>query len=132
MYNFRTHILLCYGGACISSGADRVKEAMEEEITKAELQNEVEIVTTGGCMGTCELGPIMVIYPEGVFYQKVRPEDAEEIVQEHLLKGRVVKRLFYKKPKTEEMVEMFNDIDFFKLQRKIALRNCGIINPLSC
>ena len=130
MYNFRTHILLCYGGACISSGADRVKEAMEEEITKAELQNEVEIVTTG-CMGTCELGPIMVVYPEGVFYQKVKPEDAKEIVQEHLLKGRVVKRLFYKKPKTEEMVEVFNNIDFFKLQRKIALRNCGIINPLN-
>jgi (2Fe-2S) ferredoxin len=84
MYNFRTHILLCYGGACISSGADRVKEAMEEEITKAELQNEVEIITTG-CMGTCELGPIMVVYPEGVFYQKVKPEDAKEIVQEHLL-----------------------------------------------
>ncbi|MBE3036321.1 MAG: NADH-quinone oxidoreductase subunit NuoF [Candidatus Atribacteria bacterium] len=72
----------------------------------------------------------MVIYPEGVFYQKVKPEDAEEIIQEHLLKGRVVKRLFYKKPKTEEMIEMFNDIDFFKLQKKIALRNCGIINPL--
>jgi len=130
MYNFRTHILLCYGGACISSGADRVKEAIEEEITKAELQNEVEIITTG-CMGTCELGPIMVVYPEGVFYQKVKPEDAKEIVQEHLLKGRVVKRLFYKKPKTEEMVEVFNNIDFFKLQRKIALRNCGIINPLN-
>ncbi|HCL89920.1 MAG TPA: NADH-quinone oxidoreductase subunit NuoF [Candidatus Atribacteria bacterium] len=130
MYNFRTHILLCYGGACISSGSESVKEAMEEEITKAELQNEVEIVTTG-CMGTCELGPIMVVYPEGIFYQKVKPEDAKEIVQEHLLKGRVVKRLFYKKPKTEEMVEVFNNIDFFKLQRKIALRNCGIINPLN-
>ena len=130
MYNFRTHILLCYGGACISSGSESVKEAMEEEIIKAELQNEVEIVTTG-CMGTCELGPIMVVYPEGIFYQKVKPEDAKEIVQEHLLKGRVVKRLFYKKPKTEEMVEVFNNIDFFKLQRKIALRNCGIINPLN-
>ena len=129
MYNLRAHVLLCYGGACISSNADSVKVSMEKAIAKAGLQNEVDIVTTG-CMGTCELGPIMVIYPEGVFYQKVRPEDAEEIVQEHLLKGRVVKRLFYKKPKTEEMVEMFNDIDFFKLQRKIALRNCGIINPL--
>lgn len=129
MYNLRAHVLLCYGGACISSNADSVKGSMEKAIAKAGLQNEVDVITTG-CMGTCELGPIMVIYPEGVFYQKVRPEDAEEIVQEHLLKGRVVKRLFYKKPKTEEMVEMFNDIDFFKLQRKIALRNCGIINPL--
>ncbi len=129
MYNLRAHVLLCYGGACISSNADSVKGAMEKAIAKAGLQNEVDVVTTG-CMGTCELGPIMVIYPEGVFYQKVKPEDAEEIVQEHLLKGRVVKRLFYKKPKTEEMIEMFNDIDFFKLQKKIALRNCGIINPL--
>ena len=129
MYNLRAHVLLCYGGACISSNAGSVKETMEKAIAKAGLQNEIDVVTTG-CMGTCELGPIMVIYPEGVFYQKVKPEDAEEIVQEHLLKGRVVKRLFYKKPKTEEMIEMFNDIDFFKLQRKIALRNCGIINPL--
>jgi (2Fe-2S) ferredoxin len=118
MYNLRAHVLLCYGGACISSNAGSVKETMEKAIAKAGLQNEVDVVTTG-CMGTCELGP-----------QKVKPEDAEEIVQEHLLKGRVVKRLFYKKPKTEEMVEMFNNIDFFKLQRKIALRNCGIINPL--
>ncbi|GAB4113159.1 MAG: hypothetical protein Kow00103_04560 [Candidatus Caldatribacteriota bacterium] len=129
MYNLRAHILLCYGGACISSGSESVKEAMEKAIAKAGLQNEVDVITTG-CMGTCELGPLMVIYPDGVFYQKVRPEDAEEIVQEHLLKGRVVKRLFYKKPKSKEMVEMFNEIDFFKLQKKIALRNCGIINPL--
>ena len=129
MYNLRAHILLCYGGACISSGGESVKETMEKAIAKAGLQKEVDIITTG-CMGTCELGPVMVIYPEGIFYQKVRPEDAEEIVREHLLKGRVVKRLFYKRPRTEEMVEMFNDIDFFKLQRKIALRNCGVINPL--
>ncbi|MEA1940352.1 MAG: NAD(P)H-dependent oxidoreductase subunit E, partial [Candidatus Caldatribacteriota bacterium] len=130
MYNIRTQVLLCYGGACISSGAESVKEVMEEEITKAGLQNEIDVVTTG-CMGTCELGPVMVIYPEGIFYQKVKPEDAREIVQEHLLKGRVVKRLFHKKAKTKEMVEMFDNIDFFKLQRKIALRNCGIINPLN-
>ena len=130
MYNFRTHVLLCYGGACISSGAESVKEAMEKEITKAGLQNEIDVVTTG-CMGTCELGPVIVIYPEGIFYQKVKPEDVREIVQEHLLKGRVVKRLFHKKAKTKEMVAMFENIDFFKLQRKIALRNCGVINPLN-
>ena len=129
MYNLRAHILLCYGGACISSNGESVKEALEKEIVKAGLQNEVDIITTG-CMGTCELGPLMVVYPDGIFYQKVKPEDAEEIVREHLLKGRVVKRLFYKKPKTDEMVEMFNDIDFFKLQKKIALRNCGTISPL--
>jgi len=130
MNNFRAHILLCYGGACISSGSESVKEAMEKAIIKAGLQKEVDVITTG-CMGTCELGPLMVVYPDGIFYQKVKPEDAEEIVKEHLLKGRVVKRLFYKKPKSKEMVEMFNEIDFFKLQKKIALRNCGIINPMN-
>ncbi|MGE4413276.1 MAG: NADH-quinone oxidoreductase subunit NuoF, partial [Candidatus Caldatribacteriota bacterium] len=79
-------------------------------------------------MGICELGPIMVVYPDGVFYQQLQPEDAREIVQEHLLKGRVVKRLFYKKPNSEELVAIVEDIDFFKLQKKIARRNCGIID----
>jgi len=129
MDNFRAHILLCYGGACLSSGADKVKEALETELGNAGLHNEIDIITTG-CMGTCELGPVMVVYPEGIFYQKVLPEDVSEIVQEHLLKGRIVKRLLYKKPEKEELIAMFNDIDFFKLQKKIALRNCGNINPL--
>ncbi len=129
MENYRAHILLCYGGACLSSGADKVKEALETELCLAKIHNEIDIITTG-CMGTCEMGPVMVIYPEGIFYQRVLPEDVPEIVQEHLLKGRVVNRLLYKKPEKEELVAMFNDIDFFKLQKKIALRNCRNINPL--
>jgi len=129
MDNYRAHILLCYGGACLSSGADKVKEALETELGKVGLHNEIDIIATG-CMGTCELGPVMVVYPEGVFYQRILPEDVPEIVQEHLLKGRVVKRLLYKKPEKDELIAMFNDIDFFKLQKKIALRNCGNINPL--
>jgi NADH-quinone oxidoreductase subunit F len=129
MDNYRAHILLCYGGACLSSGADKVKEALETELGKVALHNEIDIITTG-CMGTCELGPVMVVYPEGIFYQRVLPEDVPDIVQEHLLKGRVVKRLLYKKPEKDELIAMFNDIDFFKLQKKIALRNCGNINPL--
>jgi len=99
------------------------------ELGRAGLHNEIDIIATG-CMGTCELGPVMVVYPEGIFYQRVLPEDVPEIVQEHLLKGRIVKRLLYKKPEKEELIAMFNDIDFFKLQKKIALRNCGNINPL--
>ena len=130
MDNFRAHILLCYGGACLSSGSDKVKVTLESELERADLHHEIDIITTG-CMGTCELGPVMVIYPEGIFYQKVKPEDVAEIVQEHLLKGRVVKRLLYKKPEKEQLVAMFNDIDFFKLQKKIALRNCGNIDPLN-
>ncbi len=129
MDNYRAHILLCYGGACLSSGADKVKEALETELGKVGLHNEIDIIATG-CMGTCELGPVMVVYPEGIFYQRVLPEDVPEIVQEHLLKGRIVKRLLYKKPEKDELIAMFNDIDFFKLQKKIALRNCGNINPL--
>ena len=129
MDNYRAHILLCYGGACLSSGADKVKEALETELGKVGLHNEIDIIATG-CMGTCELGPVMVVYPEGIFYQRILPEDVPEIVQEHLLKGRVVKRLLYKKPEKDELIAMFNDIDFFKLQKKIALRNCGNINPL--
>ncbi len=128
MENYRAHILLCYGGACLSSGADKVKEALETELGRTGLHHEIDIITTG-CMGTCELGPVMVVYPEGIFYQRVLPEDVPDIVQEHLLKGRIVNRLLYKKPEKEQLVAMFNDIDFFKLQKKIALRNCGNINP---
>jgi len=127
MNNIRTQVLLCHGTSCLSNGAASVREALSEALHKAGLEKEVEIITTG-CMGICELGPVMVVYPDGVFYQQVKPEDTEEIVQEHLLKGRVVKRLFYKKPKTEELIAMVEDIDFFKLQKKIARRNCGLID----
>lgn len=127
MNNIRTQLLLCHGTSCMSNGAARVSEALEEALKEANLEKEVEIIHTG-CMGICELGPIMVVYPDGVFYQQLKPEDAREIVQEHILKGRVVQRLFYKKPKTEELVAMMEEIDFFKLQRKIARRNCGIID----
>jgi NADH-quinone oxidoreductase subunit F len=111
----------------MSNGAARVREALDEALKEANLDKEVEIITTG-CMGICELGPIMVVYPDGVFYQQIKPEDAHEIVQEHILKGRVVQRLFYKKPKSEELVAMMEEIDFFKLQKRIARRNCGIID----
>ncbi len=98
MNNIRTQVLLCHGTSCLSNGAASVREALSEALHKAGLEKEVEIITTG-CMGICELGPVMVVYPDGVFYQQVKPEDTEEIVQEHLLKGRVVKRLFYKNQK---------------------------------
>ncbi|MDD4362896.1 MAG: NAD(P)H-dependent oxidoreductase subunit E, partial [Atribacterota bacterium] len=123
----RTQLLLCYGTSCISNGAAEVKIALEKSLKEFKLENEVEIITTG-CMGICELGPVMMVYPDGIFYQKIKPEDAPEIIQEHILKGRVVQRLFYKKPKTEELVDMIEGIDFFKLQKRIARRNCGIID----
>jgi NADH-quinone oxidoreductase subunit F len=124
----RAQILLCAGGSCISSGAESVRDAFLRELAEQGLDQEVEVISTG-CMGMCEIGPIAIVYPEGVFYQKLKPTDAAEIVREHLLKGRVVERLFYKKPSTGEVVQTLEGIDFFKLQKKIALRNCGNIDP---
>ncbi len=126
--NVRAQLLLCAGGSCISSGTESVRDALLREIEAHGLTNEVDVITTG-CMGMCEIGPIVVAHPEGVFYQKVKPADATDIVGEHLLKGRVVQRLFYKKPSSAEWVAAISDIDFFKLQQKITLRNCGRINP---
>ena len=128
MYNPRAQILLCAGGSCISSGTESVRASFESALSRHGLADEIAIVNTG-CMGMCEIGPIAVVYPEGVFYQKVQPEDAAEIVEQHLLKGRVVERLFYKQPSSDELAQTIGDIDFFKLQMKIALRNCGNINP---
>lgn len=128
MKTVRTQILLCAGGSCISSGTQSVREAFEASLKAHGLAEEIEVITTG-CMGMCEVGPIAIVYPEGVFYQKVKATDVEEIVSEHLLKGRVVERLFYRKPSTQELIQTISDIDFFKLQHKIALRNCGQIDP---
>ena len=128
MKNTRSQVLVCAGGACISSGCESVQSSFRKELEAKGLAEEIEIVVTG-CVGMCEVGPIVIIYPEGVFYQRVKPEDVAEIVGEHLLKGRVVQRLFYKKPSTQELIQTISDIDFFKLQKKIALRNCGTIDP---
>ncbi|HSV32245.1 MAG TPA: NADH-quinone oxidoreductase subunit NuoF [Atribacteraceae bacterium] len=125
----RCQILLCAGAACISSGALAIKESLLREIQKNGLENEVRLVETG-CVGPCNLGPLAVIYPEGVFYQKLTPEDSPQIVEEHLLKGRVVERLLYQAPE-EEKQKFFREIDFFKKQVKITLRNSGFINPMN-
>jgi len=94
------------------------------------LQGEVKVIETG-CIGSCDLGPIAVVYPEGVFYQKLKAEDARVITEEHLLKGRVVERLLYAEPATTKLIPTFKEIDFFKLQEKIVLRNCGLIDPMN-
>ena len=125
----RSQVLLCAGAACVSSGALLIKDALIREIQKNGLENEVRLVETG-CVGPCNMGPLAIIYPEGVFYQKLLPEDAQEIVEEHLLKGRVVNRLLFQGSE-EERKKFIQEIDFFKKQVKIALRNCGFINPLN-
>jgi NADP-reducing hydrogenase subunit HndC len=125
---YRSHVLICTGTGCVSSGAKTIKESLEEELAANDLTNEIKIVETG-CHGFCEKGPIMIVYPEGVFYCQVQSDDVAEIVEEHLLKGRTVERLLFKEPMTEEQIPSYQDIDFYKKQQRIALANCGQIDP---
>jgi len=127
---YRAHVLVCAGAGCISSGCQAVKSALVESIDRLGLQREIKVVETG-CMGPCDLGPVIVVYPEGVFYRQLKPADAMEIAEEHLLKGRVVERLLYKAPEDGKTAVTSDQIDFFKKQTRIALRNTGIINPES-
>ena len=126
----RSHVLVCGGTGCTSSGSPAIREHLEKELKKQGLDEEIKVVQTG-CFGLCALGPIMIVYPEGTFYSRVTEDDVTEIVSEHLLKGRPVERLVYN-PKTEDMphgVTSLSDTPFYKSQMRIALRNCGVINP---
>ena len=125
---YRTHLLVCAGTGCVSCGSFKVKDALEKEIRKKGLQEEVLVVTTG-CNGFCERGPILLVHPDGIFYQKLTPEDVSVVVSEHLLKGRPVKRLMYVPPAEKEPIPKMKDIEFFKHQRLIVLRNRGRIDP---
>lgn len=124
------NLLLCAGASCISSGGYSFRDKLVEELKKHKIENMVNIVETG-CVGICELGPVVIVYPDGVFYKKLKPEDAKDIVEEHLLKGRVVGRLLYKEKDSEKIVQQASQIPFFQKQLKIVLRNCGIIDPES-
>ena len=126
----RAHILVCAGAACVSSGCRQIRDAVVNKIIEQGLQNEIKVIETG-CVGACDLGPLALVYPEGVLYQKLKPEDAEEIVTEHLLKGRIVERLLYKEPVTTKAIPSMKEMDFFRDQVKIVLRNCGVINPMN-
>ena len=125
---YRSHVLVCGGTGCTSSGSAKIREKLQEEIDKNGLHDEVQVVKTG-CFGLCALGPIMIIYPEGSFYSMVKEEDIPEIVSEHLLKGRIVTRLLYKETVTENGIKSLNETNFYKKQHRVALRNCGVINP---
>ena len=125
---YRSHVLVCGGTGCTSSGSQQIMETLKEEIKKAGLEQEVSVVQTG-CHGLCALRPIMIVYPDASFYSMVKVEDIPEIVQEHLLKGRVVTRLLYQETVTPAGVKALIDTNFYKKQHRIALRNCGIINP---
>jgi len=123
-------IVICAGGACISAGEISVKESLESTLKEYALDEVVQVVETG-CMGACDLGPIMVIYPEGIFYQKLNSENVKKIVEEHLLKGRVVKEFLYTGPAGEVKEKPQEELPFFKKQVKIATRNLGVVDPLS-
>ncbi|MBE5952278.1 MAG: NADH-quinone oxidoreductase subunit NuoF [Lachnospiraceae bacterium] len=125
---YRSHVLVCGGTGCTSSGCQQIMEALQAELAKNGLTEEVSVVQTG-CHGLCALGPIMIVYPEATFYSMVKPEYIPEIVSEHLLKGRVVKKYVYEETVTEEGIKPLVETDFYKKQHRIALRNCGVINP---
>ena len=127
----RSHVLICGGTGCTSSGSATLMSALEEELKIRGLDDEIKVVKTG-CFGLCELGPIMIVYPEGTFYSRVTPEVIPEIVEEHLLKGRPVTRLVYDEtdvPLAEGQSVSLSDTNFYKKQKRVALRNCGVINP---
>ena len=148
---YRSHVLVCGGTGCTSSGSAQIIQTLEQEIAKNGLVDEVKVVKTG-CFGLCALGPIMIVYPEGCFYSAVKPEDIPEIVEqhlkngiivtrllyqetvpeivsEHLLKGRIVKRLLYSETVEDSNVKSLNETEFYKKQHRVALKNCGVINP---
>ncbi|MFA7691361.1 MAG: NADH-ubiquinone oxidoreductase-F iron-sulfur binding region domain-containing protein [Candidatus Hydrogenedentales bacterium] len=130
MNTVHSHVLVCAGAGCVASGAYAVIEALEASMRKHGLNEEVNLVRTG-CLGPCAIGPVAVVYPDGVFYQGIKPEDAEEIVTEHLLKGRTVDRLNFKVTATAQIIPALQEINFFQQQQKIVLRNCGVIDPTS-
>ncbi|MBR5437670.1 MAG: NAD(P)H-dependent oxidoreductase subunit E, partial [Clostridia bacterium] len=125
---YRSHVLVCGGTGCTSSNSQKIIDTMNAELKAKGLENEVQVIRTG-CFGLCALGPIMIVYPEGCFYSEVKVEDVPEIVEEHLLKGRMVTRLLYKETVTPEKIKGLNDTNFYKKQMRVALGNCGVINP---
>ena len=125
---YRSHVLVCGGTGCTSSGSERIIAALEHEIQENGLTEEIKVIKTG-CFGLCALGPIMIVYPEGAFYSMVKPEDIPEIVSEHLLKGRIVTRLLYQETVKEDTVKSLNHTQFYAKQKRVALKNCGVIDP---
>lgn len=127
---YRSHVLVCGGTGCTSSGSNHLLTGLEASIREFGLEKEVKVIRTG-CFGLCEAGPIVIVYPEGTFYSHVQKEDVAEIVQEHLLKGRRVDRLIYKEKDhaKEGITKSLDEIGFYKNQKRIALRNCGVIDP---
>lgn len=128
MQHIRAHVLICGGTGCKSAGSKEVQLAFSRAIEAKGLSDEVMVVETG-CHGFCEHGPLVIVYPEGTFYCRVKAEDVEEIVESHLFKGRIVERLLYHEPLTHESIPNYSEINFYKKQHRLVLANCGAINP---
>ena len=126
---FRSHVLICGGTGCTSSGSAQLLKRFEELVEQNGLQKEVKLVHTG-CFGLCEAGPVVIVYPEGAFYSRITLADVDEIVSEHLIKGRIVQRLLHKDSvETTGQVRALDDVEFYHKQKRVALRNCGVIDP---
>jgi len=125
---YRSQVLVCGGTGCTSSGSKDILASLKTEVEKRGLEKEVELIRTG-CFGLCELGPIVIVYPEGAFYSHVKPEDIPELVEEHLLKGRILKRLVYHDAIEDDKIKSLSKVGFYAKQLRIALKNCGVIDP---
>ena len=126
---YRSHVLICGGTGCHSSRSAEIMSTFQIELAKNKLENEIKLVGTG-CFGLCEVGPVVIVYPEGAFYSKVKPEDVTRIVTEHLLKGRIVEDLLYHDNVQEDkVIKSLDEVSFYKKQHRLALKNCGIIDP---
>ena len=125
---YRSHVLVCGGTGCTSSHSAEIIAEFEKEIAEKGLADEIKVIRTG-CFGLCALGPIVVVYPEGAFYSQIKVEDVSEIVDEHLIKGRIVKHLLYNDTVAGDTVKSLNETQFYKKQKRVALRNCGVIDP---
>ncbi|HDH01336.1 MAG TPA: NADH-quinone oxidoreductase subunit F, partial [Nitrospirae bacterium] len=128
MEKYRANLLLCAGTGCVASGTQEVKEALKEELKKRDLEDEIKLVLTG-CNGFCAEGPVMLVYPEEIFYQKLTVEDIPKLVEEHFLKGRPYEKLMFREPEKRAAIPLMNDIPFFKYQVLRVLRNKGMIDP---
>jgi NADH:ubiquinone oxidoreductase subunit F (NADH-binding)/(2Fe-2S) ferredoxin/ferredoxin len=128
MAKYKMHLLVCGGSGCRASASDAIEDKLAKELEEKGLQDEVQVVTTG-CFGFCEKGPIVKVLPDNTFYTEVKPDDAKEIIEEHVIKGRKVERLLFNDPTSKEAIADSKHMGFYKKQMRIALRNCGFINP---
>ena len=125
---YRAHVLICGGTGCTASGSHTISDVLQAELEKNNIADEIKIVHTG-CFGLCALGPVMVVYPEGTFYSRVKPEEIPEIVTEHLVGGNPVKKYLYADTVDGDKIKSLNETPFYKKQHRVALRNCGVIDP---